>query len=82
MPYNDIWSNDVEQDDIPTFIRFFNKRTEPNLYQQNAFVYVSSFFLTGCSDEKEFNIHLHSHTINQSVCAQSLQYLNWHNLAI
>jgi hypothetical protein len=76
VPCNDICSDDVEQDDIPTLIRFFNERTQPDLYQQNAFVYVSGSFLTDCSDEEEFHILLHSHTINRSVRAQPLQYSN------
>jgi hypothetical protein len=72
VPYKDICSDDVEQDDILTLIRFFNERNQPDLYQQNSFVYASDSFLTDCSDEEGFHILLHANTIDRSVTAQPL----------
>lgn len=72
VPYKDICSDDIEQDDIPTLIRFFNERNQPDSYQQNAFVYASGTFLTDCSDEEEFHILLHANTISRSVSTQPL----------
>jgi hypothetical protein len=37
IPSKDIQSDDVEQNEISTLIRFFNKGNRPNLYQPNCF---------------------------------------------
>ncbi|KZN87629.1 hypothetical protein EN45_061900 [Penicillium chrysogenum] len=64
IPWKDIQSDDVEQDDIPTLVRFFNEGNQSDLYKPNTFVYSSGSFLTTSSDDEElFHIVLHAHII-------------------
>ncbi|KAJ5612016.1 hypothetical protein N7510_005210 [Penicillium lagena] len=62
IPDKDVQSDDVEQHDIPTLIRFFNEGNRPGLYQPNAFVYAWGSFLTNSSDStqaiKKIPIHI------------------------
>jgi hypothetical protein len=51
IPSEDIQSDDVEQNEIPTLIRFFNEGNRPDLYQTNAFVFSSGFLTTSSDDE-------------------------------
>ncbi|KAJ5367174.1 hypothetical protein N7541_001115 [Penicillium brevicompactum] len=64
IPSQDIQSDDVEQHEIPTLIRFFNEGNRPDLYQPNAFVYSSGSFLTTSSDDEGFHIVLHAHNLD------------------
>lgn len=68
IPSKDVQSDDVEQEDIPALIRFFNEGNRPDLYQPNAFVYSSGAFLTTTSDEEGFHIVLHAHSLDRWVC--------------
>jgi hypothetical protein len=67
IPSKDIQSEDVEQNEIPTLIRFFNEGNRPDLYQPNAFVYSSGSFLTTSSDDEGFHIVLHAHNLDRWV---------------
>lgn len=67
IPDKDVNSEDVEQDDIPTLIRFFNEGNRPNLYQPNAFVYAWGSFLSNSSDSGDFHILLHANSVDRSV---------------
>jgi hypothetical protein len=71
IPEKDVQSEDVEQKDIPTLIRFFNEGNRPGLYQPNAFVYASGSFLTSSSDDAEFHIILHAHNVDRLVLPTS-----------
>ena len=64
IPDKDVQSDDVEQDDIPTLIRFFNEENRPALYQPNAFVYAWGSFLTN-SDSEGFHILLHANSVDR-----------------
>jgi hypothetical protein len=66
IPGKDVQSDDVEQDDIPTLIRFFNEGNRPDLYQPNAFVYAWGSFLTN-SDSEDFHILLHATSVDRLV---------------
>jgi hypothetical protein len=67
IPDKDVQSDDVEQDDIPTLIRFFNEGNRPGLYQPNAFVYAWGSFLTNSSDSEGFHILLHANSVDRLV---------------
>lgn len=68
LPWKDIQSDDVEQDEILTLVRFFNEGNQSDLYKPNTFVYSSGSFLTTSSDDEEFHIVLHAHNLDRSVC--------------
>ncbi|CAI7627757.1 unnamed protein product [Penicillium pancosmium] len=65
IPQRDIQSDDVEQDEIPTLIRFFNDSNQPDLYKANTFVYSSGSFLTNSSENEKFHIVLHAHNLDR-----------------
>ncbi|KAJ6168290.1 hypothetical protein N7497_001133 [Penicillium chrysogenum] len=66
IPWKDIQPDDVEQDDIPTLVRFFNEGNQSDLYKPNTFVYSSGSFLTTSSDDEElFHIVLHAHSLDR-----------------
>lgn len=67
IPQKDIQSDDVEQAEIPTLVRFFNKGNQSDRYKPNAFIYSSGSFLTTLSDDEEFHILLHAHNLDRSV---------------
>ena len=66
IPLKDIQSDDVECHEIPILIRFFNESNQSDIYQSNAFIYSSGAFLT-TSENDEFKIILHAHTLDRSV---------------
>jgi hypothetical protein len=68
IPCKGIQSDDVEQNGIPTLVRFFNEGNQSDLYKPNAFVYSSGSFLTTSSDAEKFHIVIHAHNIDRSVC--------------
>lgn len=68
LPWKDIQSDDVEQDEILTLVRFFNEGNQSDLYKPNTFVYSFGSFLTTSSDDEEFHIVLHAHNLDRSVC--------------
>ncbi|KAJ5355386.1 uncharacterized protein N7496_012598, partial [Penicillium cataractarum] len=65
IPDTDVQSDDVEQRDIPTLIRFFKEGNRPDLYQPNAFIYAWGSFLTTSSDEEGFHILLHANSVDR-----------------
>jgi hypothetical protein len=65
IPLKDIQSEDVEHDEIPTLIRFFNEGNQPDLYKPNTFVYSSGSFLTTSDNDEEFHIIIHAHTLHR-----------------
>ncbi|KAJ5111788.1 hypothetical protein NUU61_001418 [Penicillium alfredii] len=65
IPWKDIQSDDVEQDEIPTLVRFFNDSNQSDLYKPNTFVYSSGSFLTTSSDDEKFHIVLHAHNLDR-----------------
>jgi hypothetical protein len=65
IPDKDVQSDDVEQDDIPTLIRFFNEGNRPGIYQPNAFLYAWGSFLTDSSDSEDFHILLHANNVDR-----------------
>lgn len=67
IPFKDVQSDDVEQNEIPTLIRFFNEGNQTDLYQPNTFVYASGSFLTTSSEDDDLHIILHAHTLDWSV---------------
>jgi hypothetical protein len=67
IPFKDIESDDVESNDIPTFIRFFNKGNHSDIYQPNTFIYSSGAFLTTLSKDDGFHIVLYAHNLDRSV---------------
>lgn len=67
IPDKDVKSDDVEQDDIPTVIRFFNEGNRPDLYQSNAFIYAWGSFFSDSSDGENFHILLHANSVDRSV---------------
>lgn len=68
IPWKDVYSDDVEQDEIPTLVRFFNDGNQSDRYKPNTFIYSSASFLTTSSDDEEFHIVLHAHSLDRSVC--------------
>ena len=76
IPDKDVKSDDVEQDDIPTLVRFFNEGNRPDLYQPNAFVYAWGSFLTSSSDSDEFHIILHANSVDRLVIFATTTSLN------
>jgi hypothetical protein len=76
IPFKDIQSDGVEQNEIPALIRFFNEGNQTDLYQPNTFVYASGSFLTTSSEEDGFHIILHAHTLDWSVY-HSYQLVYW-----
>jgi hypothetical protein len=71
IPRKEIQSDDVEQDEIPTLIRFFNDSNQPDLYKPNTFVYSSGSFLTTSSDDEKLHIVIHAHNLDRLYLAQS-----------
>ncbi|KAJ5144283.1 hypothetical protein N7526_001791 [Penicillium atrosanguineum] len=67
IPDKDIQSDDVEHDDIPTLVRFFNEGNQPELYQPNAFIYAWGSFLTNASGSEDFHILLHASSVDRLV---------------
>ena len=66
IPDKDVRSDHVEQDDIPTLVRFFNEGNQPELYQPNAFTLAWGSFLTN-SDTEDFHILLHASSVDRLV---------------
>jgi hypothetical protein len=46
--------SDVEQDEIPTQLKFFGEGNQSDLYKSNTFIYSSGSFLTASSDDDDF----------------------------
>ena len=67
IPFKDIESDDVESNEIPTLIRFFNEGNQSDIYQPNAFIYSSGAFLTTSSEDDGFHIILHAHNLDRLV---------------
>jgi hypothetical protein len=67
IPDKDIQSDDVEQDAIPTLIRFFNEGNRPDLYQPNTFIYAWGSFLANASNSEDFHILLHANSVDRWV---------------
>jgi hypothetical protein len=65
IPLKDIQSDDVEHDEIPTLLRFFNEGNQSALYKSNTFVYSSGSFLTTSTNDEEFHIIIHAHTLDR-----------------
>lgn len=65
IPDKDVFSDDVEQKDIPTLVRFFTEPNRSELYQPNAFIYAWGSFLTATTQDQGFHILLHAHTVNR-----------------
>lgn len=65
IPLKDIQSDDVEQDEVPTLVRFFNEGNQSDHYKPNTFVYSSGSFLTISSEDEEFHIIIQAHTLNR-----------------
>src|ERR1700744_5598871 len=65
IPLKDIQSDDVEQNEIPTLLRFFNEGNQSDLYKPNTFIYSSGSFLTTSSDDEEFHIIIYAHTMDR-----------------
>ncbi|KAJ5904785.1 uncharacterized protein N7473_001701 [Penicillium subrubescens] len=65
IPLKDIQSDDVEQDEIPTLLRFFNEGNQSDLYKSNTFIYSSGSFLTTSSDDDDFHVIIHAHTLDR-----------------
>jgi hypothetical protein len=65
IPLKDIQSDDVEQDEIPTLLRFFDESKQSDLYKSNTFIYSSGSFLTTSSDNEEFHIIIHARTLDR-----------------
>lgn len=65
IPDKDAQSDDVEQNDIRTLIRFFTESNRSSLYQPNAFVYACGSFLTDSTPDQDFHIILHAHTVDR-----------------
>jgi hypothetical protein len=65
IPLKDIQSDNVEQNEIPTLLRFFNEGNQSGLYNPNTFIYSSGSFLTTSSDDEEFHIVIHAHTLDR-----------------
>lgn len=70
IPDKDVQSDDVEQIDIPTLVRFFNDGNRTDLYQPNTFIYAWGSFLTSTSDDEDFHILLHANSVDRSVPLQ------------
>jgi hypothetical protein len=66
IPEKDVQSDDVDNHDIPTLIRFFCEpgRTA-DLYQPDSFVYAWGLFLTATMQDREFHILLHAHIVDR-----------------
>ncbi|KAJ5394721.1 hypothetical protein N7509_006508 [Penicillium cosmopolitanum] len=58
-------SDDVEQDEIPTLLRFFNEGNQSDLYKSNTFIYSSGSFLTTSSGDDDFHIIIQAHTLDR-----------------
>lgn len=65
IPLKDIQSDNIEQDKIPTLRRFYSDGNQSDLYKSNTFIYSSGSFLTTSSDNEEFHIIIHSHTLDR-----------------
>ena len=64
IPEKDVHSDDVEQDDIPTLIRFFAETNHTDSYQPNTFIYAWGSFLTNSQQPEGIHILLHAHTVD------------------
>lgn len=73
IPEKDTQSDDVEQQDIPTMIRFFSDHGRSDIYNENCFVYAWGSFLTATTQDQGFHILLHAHTVDRYVTLSSLQ---------
>lgn len=76
IPEKDVQSDDVEQDDIYTLIRFFNNGNRSDIYQPNAFVYAWGSFLTNSPDGEDFHILLHASSVDRSLFPQPPEIYN------
>jgi hypothetical protein len=65
IPLKDVQSEDVKQDEIPTLVRLFNEGNQSDIYTPNTFVYSSGSFLNTSSDDEEFHIIIHAHTLDR-----------------
>jgi hypothetical protein len=77
IPFKDIESDDVESNEIPTLIRFFNESNQSDIYQPNAFIYSSGAFLTTSSEDEGFHIILHAHNLDRSVHVWHINESTW-----
>lgn len=67
ISFKDVKSDHVEKTEIPALVRFFNEGFQSYTYQPNTFIYPSWAFLTTSSEDEEFHIILHAHTLDRSV---------------
>ncbi|KAJ5904697.1 uncharacterized protein N7473_001751 [Penicillium subrubescens] len=51
--------------EIPTLLRFFNEGNQSDLYKSNTFIYSSGSFLTTSTNDEEFHIIIHAHTLDR-----------------
>jgi hypothetical protein len=73
IPKKDTESDDIEQQDIPTIVRFFSSPGQSDTYHENTFIYAWGSFLTATTQDQGFHILLHAHTVDRYVTARSLQ---------
>jgi hypothetical protein len=72
IPEKDAQSDDIEQQDIPTLIRFFSDPGQADIYRENTFIYAWGSFLTATTQDQGFHILLHAHTVDRYVPLSSL----------
>lgn len=72
IPAKDDQSDDVEQQDILTLVRFFSDPGRSDIYHENTFVYAWGSFLTATTQDQGFHILLHAHTVDRYVPRRSL----------
>ncbi len=65
IPETDMHSDDVEQNDIPTIVRFFCEPNRINRYQENTFIYAWGSFLTDVTPSDGFHILLLAHAVDR-----------------
>ena len=65
LPDKDAQSDDVEQKEVPTLVRFFTEASRSDLYRPNAFIYAWGTFLTTTTEDLGFHILLHAHTVDR-----------------
>jgi hypothetical protein len=73
IPDKAVHSEDVEQDNIPTLVRFFNEGNRSSLYQPDTFAYAWCSFLTNSSNDEVFYILLHASSLDWLVPFPALQ---------
>jgi hypothetical protein len=71
IPDKDAQSDDVEQQDIPTMVRFFSDLGRSDIYHENTFIYAWGSFLTATTQDEGFHILLHAHTVDRYVILSS-----------